>query len=408
MVRAAVDAIGGIGRFVQRGDVVVIKPNVAFERPAVLGATTHPEVLTALIHLVREAGAAEIRVADNPIESPQSCFIATGIQQAAVAAGARVFLPSRGRVRDAERARRHLDRELAVLLAARSQGANKVIGVAPVKDHNLCRASMTTKNWYGLLGGRRNQFHQDIHGIIADLALMLRPTFVLLDGSRVLFRSGPTGGSLSDVKAGPHHRRLDRLAGRRRLRLGQPARAQGRGAARLLRDAPPPRKLGDPGLARPPRQGGPGRMKPVKLDRPAEAAQGRRAQPRRHALVRARRAHHQLAHRLAGLLLRAVRLPALGDLVLAAWAATRSRCSWRSIRWSTFATALSTHTVYRWLWRAMWILIPTLLLGRVFCGWICPYGTLHQFVGWLFNIRRNRHNIEANAYRPIFQLKYSA
>jgi polyferredoxin len=72
----------------------------------------------------------------------------------------------------------------------------------------------------------------------------------------------------------------------------------------------------------------------------------------------------------------------------------------------TFATALSTGTVYRWLWRSMWILIPTLLLGRVFCGWICPYGTLHNFVGWLFNIRRNRHNIEANAYRPIFQLKY--
>jgi uncharacterized protein (DUF362 family) len=81
-------------------------------------------------------------------------------------------------------------------------GASKVIGVAPIKDHNLCRASMTTKNWYGLLGGRRNQFHQDIHGIIADLALMLRPTFVLLDATRILFRSGPTGGSLGDVKAG--------------------------------------------------------------------------------------------------------------------------------------------------------------------------------------------------------------
>jgi polyferredoxin len=72
----------------------------------------------------------------------------------------------------------------------------------------------------------------------------------------------------------------------------------------------------------------------------------------------------------------------------------------------TFATALSTHTVYRWLWRAMWILVPTLLLGRVFCGWICPYGTLHNFVGWVFNIRRNRHNIEANMYKPAFQLKY--
>ncbi len=201
MVRAAVDAIGGIGRFVQRGDVVVIKPNVAFERPAVLGATTHPEVLTALIHLVREAGASEIRVADNPIESPQSCFARTGIQQAAVAAGARVYLPSPGEFEI-------LKVPGATWIASWPffwrpfQGANKVIGVAPVKDHNLCRASMTTKNWYGLLGGRRNQFHQDIHGIIADLALMLRPTFVLLDGSRVLFRSGPTGGTLSDVKVG--------------------------------------------------------------------------------------------------------------------------------------------------------------------------------------------------------------
>ena len=70
------------------------------------------------------------------------------------------------------------------------------------------------------------------------------------------------------------------------------------------------------------------------------------------------------------------------------------------------ATAISTHTVYRWLWRGMWILVPTLLLGRVFCNWICPYGTLHQFVGWVFNIRRNREDIAKNRYRSVFQLKY--
>src|SRR5204862_5582772 len=132
---------------------------------------------------------------------PESCFHRSGIHQAAIAAGARVYLP---RASDFET----LAVEGATWIArwpffARPfRGATKVIGVAPVKDHNLCRASLTTKNWYELLGGRRNQFHQDIHGIIADLALMLRPTFVLLDGSRVLFRSGPTGGSLSDVKLG--------------------------------------------------------------------------------------------------------------------------------------------------------------------------------------------------------------
>jgi uncharacterized protein (DUF362 family) len=201
MVRAAVDAIGGIGRFVDKGDVVVVKPNVAFERAPQLGATTNPEVLVAVVELVREAGAREVRVCDNPIESPESCFVRSGMQKAALDAGARVYIPSPS------------DFEVLHTPGATwienwpffwrpFMGADKVIGVSPVKDHNLCRASMTTKNWYGLLGGRRNQFHQDIHGIISDLALMLRPTFVVLDGTRVLFRSGPTGGSLSDVKLG--------------------------------------------------------------------------------------------------------------------------------------------------------------------------------------------------------------
>ena len=70
------------------------------------------------------------------------------------------------------------------------------------------------------------------------------------------------------------------------------------------------------------------------------------------------------------------------------------------------ATALSTHTVYRWLWRGLFVLVPTLLLGRVFCNWMCPYGSLHQFFGWLFNIRSNKNNMDVNRYRPVFQIKY--
>jgi len=201
MLRGAIEAIGGLNRFVRTGDVVLVKPNVAFERPAVLGATTNPEVLAALVQLVYEAGAKEVRVVDNPIESPESCFHRSGIYQAAVDTKARVYLPVSG------------DFETLNVAGATwienwpffwrpFQGVDKVIGVAPVKDHNLCRASMTTKNWYGLLGGRRNQFHQDIHGIIADLAFMMRPTFVVLDGTRVLHRCGPTGGNLSDVREG--------------------------------------------------------------------------------------------------------------------------------------------------------------------------------------------------------------
>jgi len=201
MLRAAVDAVGGIGRFIQKGDVVVIKPNVAFERPAALGATTNPDVLAAVINLVRQAGAREVRVADNPIESPESCFARSGIKAAAEKSGARLYLPEPSQFELlATPGATWIERW--PFFWAPFEGATKVIGVSPIKDHNLCRASMTTKNWYGLLGGRRNQFHQDIHGIVSDLALMLRPTFVVLDATRVLFRSGPTGGSLSDVKEG--------------------------------------------------------------------------------------------------------------------------------------------------------------------------------------------------------------
>ncbi len=71
-----------------------------------------------------------------------------------------------------------------------------------------------------------------------------------------------------------------------------------------------------------------------------------------------------------------------------------------------FATALSTGTVYRWLWRGMFVLVPTLLFGRVFCNWMCPYGTLHQFIGWIFNIRSNKDRLNSNRYRAGFQLKY--
>jgi polyferredoxin len=68
---------------------------------------------------------------------------------------------------------------------------------------------------------------------------------------------------------------------------------------------------------------------------------------------------------------------------------------------------LSTGYVYRYLGWGMLIIVVTLLFGRVFCNWICPYGTLHQFVGWLFNVRNGKERIQSNRYRDIFFLKYA-
>jgi len=70
------------------------------------------------------------------------------------------------------------------------------------------------------------------------------------------------------------------------------------------------------------------------------------------------------------------------------------------------ATAITTHTLYRGLLWSLVLIIPTLLLGRVFCNWICPYGILHQFIGWVFNNRSIKDQVESNRYRKIFALKY--
>jgi uncharacterized protein (DUF362 family) len=200
-LRKALDAVGGLEHYVLPGEIVLLKPNVAFDRSPNLGATTDPEIVELLVRmLLVDCRAQEVRVADNPIESPADCFAKSGIRRAAERAGGRVYLPDGN-------AFRMLRTENAELIEnwwffhRPLTNVDKVIGVAPVKDHNLCHASMGLKNWYGLLGGRRNQFHQDIHAIISDLALMIRPTLSILDGGRVLMRNGPTGGDPSDVKS---------------------------------------------------------------------------------------------------------------------------------------------------------------------------------------------------------------
>ncbi len=198
-VGRAIDLLGGIGRFVGKGDTVAIKPNVAFASPPMLGATANPDLVAEVVRLCRSAGAREVIVADNPINDPASCFMLSGIGKAAAEAGAKVVLPKPHLFRHTTLQGAKLIRNWPIFFEP-FRKADKLIGISPVKDHHRSGASMSMKNWYGLLGGRRNVFHQDINTIIAELAMMVRPSLVILDGTEVMMTNGPTGGSLSDLK----------------------------------------------------------------------------------------------------------------------------------------------------------------------------------------------------------------
>jgi len=198
-INLAFKSIGGIEKFIKKGDRVLLKVNAAFASPPLLSATTNPQLLEEVARLCYAAGASSVSVTDNPINDPASCFALTGIESAAKRAGAKVILPKESLFAPMTIEGGALIKDWPVFYQP-LKNSEKVIGIAPVKDHQRSGASMTMKNWYGLLGGRRNIFHQDIHNIIKELAVMVKPTLVILDGTVSMMTNGPTGGSLSDLK----------------------------------------------------------------------------------------------------------------------------------------------------------------------------------------------------------------
>jgi len=195
----ALNALGGMEAFIKQGDRVLIKVNAAFASPPVLCATTNPDLLAEVCRLCFKAGASSVVVTDNPINDPESCFALSGIGEAARSVWARLILPKDAFFKQTTVPGGKLIKNWPILYTP-FEGVNKLIGIAPVKDHHRSGASMSMKNWYGLIGGRRNIFHQNINDFIKELGLMVRSTMVILDGTMTMMTNGPTGGSLSDLK----------------------------------------------------------------------------------------------------------------------------------------------------------------------------------------------------------------
>jgi uncharacterized protein (DUF362 family) len=183
--------------YVSRGDVVVLKPNIGWDRVPQQAANTNPDLVRRVAELCFEAGAKRVVVTDVSCNDPRRCFGRSGIAGSAAAAGADVILPEERRFRDYR-----LNGELLSVwpIFTPILEADKVINLPIVKHHNLSRATMGMKNWYGMLGGRRNQLHQNIDVAVADLATFIRPTLTILDAYRVLVSNGPQGGNLDDVR----------------------------------------------------------------------------------------------------------------------------------------------------------------------------------------------------------------
>jgi uncharacterized protein (DUF362 family) len=197
-LRAAIALLGGMERYVKKGGKVVVKPNVLTGRPPEYATTTSPELMKAVIAMCWEAGAKEVVVLDNPTTNHRSAFDVSGLAQAVSDAdGKLVYLASRD-YQDYDIPQGTVLTKWAFVTEALE--ADTLIDLTLPKQHSVSGATMTMKNLMGVMGGRRGSIHNDFAHKIVDVNTLVKPTLSILDAYRVLFRNGPTGGSLDDVR----------------------------------------------------------------------------------------------------------------------------------------------------------------------------------------------------------------
>lgn len=197
LTEQAVAALGGMGRFVSKGDVVWIKPNMAWNRPPELAANTNPDVVATLVRLCLEAGAKKVKVGDHTCHEAKLAYVTTGIAAAAKAAGAQVVYLDPNRFRDVDLGGQRL-RQWP--LYPEIIESDLVINVPIVKHHALARATLGMKNYMGVIGGRISSWHQALPACLCDITAYMQPRLCVLDAVRILTRHGPQGGNPADVK----------------------------------------------------------------------------------------------------------------------------------------------------------------------------------------------------------------
>lgn len=193
----AIQKMGGMERFVKRGSVVFIKPNMSWDRTPEQAGNTDPRIVTALVDLCYKAGAKRVNIADNTCQEARRCYIASGIAEAAKKAGAYVYFFDKWNVLKAHFPYKSPMEGWPIFRDAVK--CDTFINVPILKHHSLTGLTLSMKNLMGICSGTRGLIHANISRKLVDLTDYIQPDLTLIDAHRVLLRHGPSGGNLEDV-----------------------------------------------------------------------------------------------------------------------------------------------------------------------------------------------------------------
>ncbi len=193
----AIEAMGGMGRFVKTGDVVVVKPNMAWDRNPEQAANTNPAVVAAIVELCYKAGAKRVNVFDVPCNEERRVHENCGIAKAARDKGANVFFVDHWNVLKAKYSYPASMQDWPILRDA--VACDTFINVPVLKHHSLAGLTLSMKNLMGVCSGKRGIMHMDMDRKLVDLTGFINPDLTVIDATRHLKRNGPSGGNLEDV-----------------------------------------------------------------------------------------------------------------------------------------------------------------------------------------------------------------
>ncbi len=198
LLQAAVDSFSGMSSFISKGDRVVIKPNIGWDRKPEQAANTNPQLVAELVKMCFEAGAAKVKIFDRTCNNPLRCYKNSQIESLSKEYGAEVdqirdfkfkefALPDGKLLKEWPIYKDYLD-------------ADKVINIPIAKHHSMSRVSLGLKNLMGVMGGNRGSLHNKFTQKINDISAHILPTLTIIDAYRILLRNGPSGGNINDVK----------------------------------------------------------------------------------------------------------------------------------------------------------------------------------------------------------------
>jgi uncharacterized protein (DUF362 family) len=199
MFDIGIQELGGMGMFVQKGQKVLVKPNIGWDVIPELGANTNPALVKRIIEHCFKAGAKEVYVFDHTCDNWVNTYKNSGIEKAAKSAGAKVVPGNSENYYQAIEIPGGIKLKTAkvheILLEA-----DVFINVPVLKDHNSTRMTACLKNNMGLVWDRGYWHSNNLHQCIADYALYeKKPALNVVDCYNVMVKHGPQGVSKEDV-----------------------------------------------------------------------------------------------------------------------------------------------------------------------------------------------------------------